>query len=312
MNEPRTALLFFKHAAMLSPKNEEYRAAALGALFHARPDEGGIEVERLIVECDSELPLLVLRACELKFQETLLGRTNEVSTGIYTRIVNALHRVWSRMQLPKYRRDISKCQPIYSVMFSMMAACCRNIGKIDAAFHYYTMAVGLDPLNPPLLTARGAVIYGTDYLSNPYAFEDFQRAIMLKTDLAAPYYFTAHFLLNIGQFEKCLSAVEDGLKKRGTKRLMSEMLEFRAIALAALKLPDDEVVAAFNEASSRDVENERANWNLQVYRQMSERKAATIFGEPWKLDIDALRLAKDIPEPKTLQDALDIQRRMAG
>ena len=37
--EPRVALLFFNHAARLDPENEDYRAAALGAVYDAFPRE---------------------------------------------------------------------------------------------------------------------------------------------------------------------------------------------------------------------------------------------------------------------------------
>ena len=199
------------------------------------------------------------------------------------------------------------------MLFSLLATCCRNISKIDAAFHYYTMAIGLDPLNAPLLIARGASIYTQSNFSQQFAAEDFERAIMVGTDLVIPHYFLAHFLLQRGQFEACVKAADDGMGKNGPERMKSEMLEFRAIALAALGKSRQSVIEAFRAAEKQDPHNERVASNLKVYEEslkkrdhkvpVQEEEPLDLREVPFVVVIDATRIPSCWPPPPTLRDA---------
>src|SRR5208282_1354995 len=107
------------------------------------------------------------------------------------------------------------------------------------------------------LTSRGALMYGRTRLATESAVEDFDRALRLGTSMAIPFYYVAHFLLLSGDFETCLKVIEDGLRKPGSKRLKSEMLEFKAIAFAAMSRPPELVRQTFEEAELVDETNER-------------------------------------------------------
>src|SRR5260370_22621688 len=183
---------------------------------------------------------------------------------------------------------------------------------IDPAFHYYTTAIGLDPLNAPLLIARGSVLYGRTEQGTLFAVEDLDRALRIGTDLAIPFYFMGHFLLQRGQFKHAIEYVDDGLKRLGTNRLRSEMLEFKAIALAAMFEPPERVIGTFMEAQQGDRTNERAKSNLKIYEAILKKKSTMPTQEPWVLKIDAISVARDLPSPRTLRETYDSQRRIAG
>jgi tetratricopeptide (TPR) repeat protein len=312
MGEAKTALLFFDHAARLAPENEEYQAAALGAFCEAHPDNGKIKIEKILDDPQSYPAAVIVRACEIRFQETLELGDERRNLTIYKQIVHALHIAIMWMQKGPRQKLISEAQPIYSVVCSLLATCCRNLGMIDPAFHYYTTAIGLDPLNPPLLIARGAVLYGQSGFVTEFAIQDFMRAIRIGTDIGIPYYFLAHYYLLTGQYKRTLQAVVEGLGKEGGKRLKSEMMEYRAIALAALSFNTHATTEAFQEALKIDETNYRAKTNLEVYENTLKEKLTTPIEQRWLLKIDPIWLARELPRPLTLQESYDAHWRMAG
>lgn len=212
MGEAKTAMLFFDHAVKLAPENEDYQAAALGAFCEAYPDKGKIKAEKILDEPQNYPATVVIRACEIRFQETFEAGDERKFLAIYEKISNALNTALLMMQKGPRPKLMSEAQPVYSVVCSLLASCCRNLGKIDAAFHYYTTAIGLDPLNSPLLIARGAVVYGESGFGKEFAVRDFMRAIQVGTDIGIPYYFLAHYFLLTGQYQKTLDAVVEGLR----------------------------------------------------------------------------------------------------
>lgn len=317
LNEPRVALMFFNHAHKLAPTNEEYRAAALGSLAKAYPEQGRAKVQEILERAHAESPIVVIRACEIAFQTAQESVNEEKAKATYDGLTLSLHEALVNLQgrngLWK-PRIISEYQPIYSVVFSLIATCCRIINRIDAAFHYYTMAIGLDPLNAPLLIARGVSIYSKSQRSQQFAAEDFERAIMVGTDLVIPHYFLAHFLLHRGLCEACLKAVEAGIEKIGTDRMKSEMLEFRAIALAALGKSRETVLEAFRVAEKQDPRNERVSSNLRAYEEALRKRdqeagPLNLNDVQFVVSIDAARIPSYLPPPPTLRDA---QEKMAA
>ena len=309
--EPKVALLFFHHAVQLDPENEEYKASALGALYNAFPREGQKQVEAVLANPIDFAPALVIRACEIKFQ-TLQSVDEGQYRKVCGQIVTALHAALFKMQETENRKLISEFQPVYSVVCSLLATCCRNLGMIDPAFHYYTMAIGLDPLNAALLIARGSVLYWRTEQATIFAVEDFDRALRIGTDLAIPFFFMSHFWLQKGQFRQTIKYVDAGLNKVGSKRLKSEMLELKAIALAGMFEPSERVISTFMEAQDVDRTNKRAISNLKVYEAMLTKNSTMPTQGPWLIKIDAISVARELPGPRTLREIYDTQRRMAG
>jgi tetratricopeptide (TPR) repeat protein len=212
------------------------------------------------------------------------------------------------MQKGPKKKLISATRTVYSYVYSMLAACCRYLNRVDPAYFYYTWAIGLDPLNDALLTARGVLMYDrTEFTTE--AVEDFDRALRLGTSLAIPFYYVAHFLLRSGNFDACLKVIEDGLQKPGSKRLKSDMLEFKAIAFAATGRSPDLVRQTFKEAEEVDVTNKRVLLNLEIYE-----KGMTIPPtiEPYILKIDPAMVRGELPRPKTLREIEKAYHRMAG
>lgn len=318
LREPRTALVFFRHAHRLAPYNEEYEAAELGALADANLKDGRDSVQWILNNTRESSPIVVMRACEIAFQDAQRSVDQDTARAVYEKLIHALHDALGNLQgrgeLWK-PRPMSEHQPIYSALFSLVATCCRNVDNVDAAFHYYTIAVGLDPFNSVLLTARGASIYGQSKSSQDYAAGDFQRAISLGIELVLPYFFLAHYLLQRGQFDTCIRIVDDANAKVGSERMKSEMLEFRAIAMAALGVRKDMVLKAFRVAQETDPSNERVVSNMAAYQEALEEHSGkeNIIAEvrrqlaKGKLSagIDALQIARYLPQPPTLRDVLD-------
>lgn len=234
LNEPRTALLFFKHACQLAPFNDLYQASALGALCAAFPKKGTAEVERVLANFGPFMtlpldnfpgPMLAIRASEIKFDEIhQTASEDEKLNEEYSKIARALHITLHHMYAAGQRA--AHAQPVYSVLYSLLATCYEHLEKYDDAYDFYTSAIGLDPSNAPLLIARGKLMYG----KSETALQDFDRAIEMGTDLAIPYYFFAHHFLNSNQLTPAVSSVEEGLKRNSSKRLRSELFEFKAMA----------------------------------------------------------------------------------
>jgi tetratricopeptide (TPR) repeat protein len=301
LGEPEIAWVFYEHAGQLNPSNEEYKAAALGAFVVVHPEKG-MNTVSAIIEKPSDFPVLVvIKACEVKFDAALRALESDNVASDYQDIVDGLHNALERLPKPPNPRKISDAQPVYSLVCCMLATCCRNLGLYDPAFHYYTIAIGLDPLNHTLLTSRGALAYGRSLFEDEFAFADFDRAVRCGSDMAVPFYYMGHYLLRRGLFEYAIRCFDEGLKGKGGVRLKSEMVELKAIALAGFGAGESEIVENFQWAERIDATNQRIAQNLAVYQQWKGTTDKPL-NAPWKLDLDATRLAREMPTPKSLRD----------
>jgi tetratricopeptide (TPR) repeat protein len=307
--EPKVALLFFNHAAKLDPRNDGYKAEALEAFVRAYPERAQKEITRLLTELPEGEPAVIIKACDIAFNEPPGDRDDENLRSLYKGIVKGLQLALAEMQEGPKRTPISEVQPVYSYVYSILASCCRYLGMVDQAYFYYTFAIGLDPFNDALLISRGALIYGRTQFATQLAVEDFDRALRLETSLAIPFYFIAHFLLHSEKFDDCLNVVDNGLQKHGSQRLKSEMLEFKAIALAATNRPPELVRKTFKEAELVDETNERVLSNLANYER---DLAVPPAREPYILMIDPAMVRSEMPGPKSLRDTELAHHRIAG
>lgn len=306
--EPGVALQFFRHASRLRPENDDFKANVLEALFWSDPEAARHEIDRVLSELPPEEPALVIKACDLVFSETLPRRDDGDLKLLYERLIAALQSALRAMHGGHRAKIISEFPPLYGYVYSMLAVCHRYLGAIDQSYLYYTLAIGLDPLNDTILVARGAAVYGHSVLSTASAVNDFLAATRMKTAMAVPYHHLAHYFLQAQQFNECIKAVNDGLSRAGTDRLKSEMLEFRAIALAGVGARPEVVRAAFQQAERCDVTNERARSNLAAYEN-----GVSLASQPqYSLNIDRGVVERDLPRPRFPTDIQSPHHQMAG
>jgi len=297
--EPRVALLFFNHAANLDAENDDYKAEAFDALVRAYPERGQKEITRVLTELPKGAPAVIIKACDIAFNSTLRNRDEGNLRSLHEVIVRALHAALVEMQEGPKKKLISETQPVYSYVYSMLASCCRYLDMLDPAYFYYTFAIGLDPLSDALLIARGALMYGRTQVATESAVEDFRRALRIGTSMAIPFYYIAHYLLHSQNFETCMKVIEDGLQKQGSKQLKSEMLEFKAIAFAAMNRPPELVRQTFKEATLVDQTNKRALSNLAIYEK---GMAVPPTRDLYVLKIDPAMARRELPPPRTLRE----------
>jgi len=269
----KTAVVFFKHAVDQDPTNDYLRSAWLHCLKTACPDEARVEAAKVLEASESFAPSVVVYACEIEFSVTT-NRSDIDSLPVYEQLIPVLEATLKRIEKasPPYPRSL------LSMAISLLAACNEHLQYIDQAFYYYSVAIKLDPKNSALLVARGKLMYG----DHPSALTDFRDAIRLGTPLVWPYFFLAHYHIGVNQHLEARELSEEGLRRRSTERVRSELYEFRAIAELHLGFPENMARRTFEEAIRTDVTNERAIRNLTIFEQLLKTRATEIKADVWE------------------------------
>jgi tetratricopeptide (TPR) repeat protein len=289
--EPKTAAIFLKHAVDLAPTNASYWAAWMDALRTADPKTARKIADGWLSDYENSSPFVVVNACQLKFQSTLEMNDEVQALPIYKQIVQALDS--ANKKLFDANKPLWEYQPFFGLSFSLLATCLEHLGHLPGAYYYYTWAIGLGPTSA-LLTARGKMLYGiVSQVSQ--SLIDFRDAIKLGTDIAVPYFFLAHYAIATGDFEEALKMANEGLRRKWTKRMMSELYELRAIADYHLLASHAKVRKSFQDAIRTDVTNERAAKNLAKFEELIQKNERPA-GQPWTLPMvdDVKRLARDV------------------
>lgn len=251
--DPAVAAVFFDRAARLDPANGNYQAALLRALKAADPREASRRAEQVLADSERRSPAAVAVALEVVLPTTSHLQEPEAAATC-RRLAPLLERTLARLQEAE---DTSPA--LVGMVVNLLALCHEQLGDSRRAYDCYSRAIQLDPRNDALLTARGGLMYGR----SPQAQEDFEQAARLGSPLVWPYYFLAHSYLAAGRFEDARIACEQGLLKKASDRVRSELQEFLAISHAGLGYPEDVVRRGFEGAIRTDPSNDRARRNLE-------------------------------------------------
>lgn len=257
------AAIFFDHAWRLDPSNENMRAGYLNCLMWTDYAEASKIAEEISKEVDKHIPNLVIQAAEVLFAHTQFI-SDQDAVPIYRRLVGILTPLLTRAKDEKGQEHPSQVSRI----LLLLATSHRWLGDTKEAFHYYSLAIALEPWNDALFVARGMIVYGM----NPSAIDDFEEAIRLDSPLVWPYFYMAHSLLAQNRFEECRRMCERALDRPAPPRARSELCEFLGIALTHLQYPAPAIQRAFENALREDPSNDRARWNLQQFLAALEAK----------------------------------------
>jgi tetratricopeptide (TPR) repeat protein len=250
------AAIFFDHAWRLDPSNENMRAGYLNCLKWTDYAEASKIADEILKESDKHIPNLVIQAAEVLFGHTK-AISEQDAAPIYRRLVGILTPLLGRAKDEKGLEHPSQV----SMILLLLATCHRWLGDTKEAYHYYSLAIALEPWNDALFVARGMIVYGM----NPSAIGDFEEAIRLDSPLVWPYFYMAHYLLVQNRFEDCRRMCERGLGRPAPARAQSELCEFLGIALTHLQYPVPVIQRAFENAIRVDPSNDRARRNLQQF-----------------------------------------------
>ena len=255
LENKQVAAVFFGHASRLNPENQGFQAALLNVLKWTDMKRAMELADAILAESNKFDPYLVVRAVEV-FYDYATGATERdaVAVSIYRRIIGVLNPLLERTV-----RDANPEPATVNMIVLLLATCYRWIGEIPESYHFYSLAISLEPWNAAVLVARGIIVYGT----NSSAISDFEQAIKLGSQIVWPYYFMAHFFLTQGRFEECQRMCEQALGKPAPERIQSELFEFSGISIASLGYPIHVVQRIFENAIRIDPSNQRAKQNLQ-------------------------------------------------
>lgn len=255
--DPETAALFYGHAYKLEPTNGNYQAMALHSLHIADPPAALKEAQRILMDHEHSGPIGVARAADIVLMSARLKSETEANH-LFAQLEPILKNSLARMRdAEPGNMDCPTCV----TLLSLLGFGYEFLGKTQAAWEFYSEALQLDPRNDALYVARGMLSYGTSIR----AIADFERAIQCGTRLVWPYVMLAHHHLTSGRYEECRKLCEHVLGIGGSAAMVSEVLEWMAIAQAQLGFPADMVRTSFDEAIQRDPSNERAKRNLAAF-----------------------------------------------
>jgi tetratricopeptide (TPR) repeat protein len=255
--DPETAALFYAHAHQLEPTNGNYQAMALYSLNIADPAAALTEAEKILEDHELSSPAVVARAVDIVFMSARLKSVTQANH-LFREIEPILNGTLDRMR----QRDPAKIdRSTYVALLSLLGFGYEYSGKSQAALEIYSEALQIEPDNDAIHIARGMLLYGTSVR----AIADFETAIQNGTPLVWPYVMLAHHHLLSGRFEESRKLCERALSIGGSAAVMSEVLEWMAIAQAQLGFPADIVRTSFDKAIQRDPSNERAKRNLAAF-----------------------------------------------
>jgi len=264
-----TAALFFQHAYKLDPNNFNYAAMFLSSLSSAEPDAALIEAEKILHDHRKVSPVIYVRAAEIKLMSARLlsdAEANRIFAQLEPVLKDAMYFA---------EHEPKKIDTTTVVMaLGLLAFGYEFQGRWQDAVDHYTTALQLDPDNDGLLVARGMILYG----SYNQAIKDLERAVQLDCPLIWPYAMLAHHALNTHLYEECIRLCEQALMKKGSAAVKSEILEWEAIAQAALEYSPGSIEHAFEQATRTDAANDRAKRNLKKVKG-APRKPPTGYFE---------------------------------
>ena len=203
LDDKQVASVFYEQANRLDPENQGIQAAFLNVLKWTDMSRAMKLADPILADSDKLAPHLVVQAVEV-FYGYATGVSEHDAVPIYRRLIGILTPLLERTV-----REAGMETPPVSMIVLLLATCHTLLGEIPEAYHYYSLAVALEPRNAALLVARGIIVYGT----NPSAISDFEQAIKLESPIVWPYYYMAHHLLTQGRFEDCRRMCEQALGK---------------------------------------------------------------------------------------------------
>jgi tetratricopeptide (TPR) repeat protein len=288
LGDKQVAVVFYDHANRLEPGNQGIQAAFLNVLKWTDWSRAMQLAEAVLAESDKLAPHLVVQAVEV-----LYGRATSLSehdaVPIYRRLIGILTPLLERTS----RGPTLESAPV-SMIVLRLATCHRWLGEIPSAYHYYSLAIALEPWNAAILVARGIIVYGTD----PAAISDLEQAIKLESPIVWPYFCVAHYLLTHGRFEDCRRMCEQALGKPAPERIQSELYEFLGISLTSLGYPVHVIQRVFENAIRVDPSNARARQNLQQF--LAANSAMPQKPIPWEYASDSSVRSSGLQKMQTM------------
>lgn len=254
---PDVASVFHGHASESDPTNAKYRASYLAVLAEADPEGAAKRAGEVLADEGNYAPIVVAQAAQIRFREALSGAPGE-SARLLRDLIPILERNVGRIEGDEATPSRS---PALHLSLGILGLCHEYLGNAGPAVNCYSLGLQVKPDDDSLLVARGMLLYG----SGPRALTDFEQAVQLGSPLVWPYLFLAHHFLASHQYEKCLSACEAGLEKRGSDAAKSQLQEWMAISRAELGFPAEFVRAAFEAALRLDPSNELARRNQAAF-----------------------------------------------
>lgn len=260
--EPETASLFFEHAFSIQPENQKYLAMFLHALNIAAPGAASKHAEEILTEHLKYDPVVISRAVHIKLKATQRmpeSESRQLADILKPILISTVSR-FSDQGLSEL--DVSS----YVMAVTLLGCVYESVGDLQSAMEMYSRGLQLFPNNDALLTARGILLYGT----SPVAITDLEMALRNGSRLIWPLFFLAHHRLINRQYEDCRKLCERAISVGGSAAVVSEVLEWLAVAQAELGLPSEMVRATFDSAIRSDPSNERAKRNLSAFNIASE------------------------------------------
>ncbi len=254
---PEVASVFHGHAARKDPTRANYLAIYLAVLTEVDPEEASRLAGEVLADEGKYAPIVVSRAAQIRFHEAGDAATSE-SVRLLRNLIPILERNLGRIEQDE--GTPSRSLALHTSL-GILGFCQERLGNAGAAVHYYSLGLQAKPEDDALLVARGILLYGSD----PRALVDFEQAANLGSPLVWPYLFLAHHFLVSQQYDKCLSACETGLEKRGSDAAKSQLREWMAISRAELGFRPEFVRADFEAALRLDPSNELARRNQAAF-----------------------------------------------
>ncbi len=249
-----------------------YAVMALSALADAGELE---ELTRRIatIEASSEVePALALRAAALLFQIAEKAPTSD-QPSILRRVIALVERGSSSAEtLPSLR-----AAALVAAGFSY-----ERLADRERALRTFDEAIATHEHDSALI-GRGLVRLAVD---REAALADFERAVVLGTQLPWPYVYLAHDALQRADYERVELLCAEGLSRATRPSVRAELFEWSAIAGAQLGRRHDLVLERFSSAIAEDPFNERIRRNASAFE--SARR-----GEPVQADVFRLEPPDD-------------------
>lgn len=260
--DPSTATLFFQHAHNLNPDNPSHLAMFLHALSLADPPAALAEAEKILRDYRSFSPVVYVLAADIQLMSARLlsdVEGNQTFRAIEPILKEALHTA---------NAEPKKIAPTTVVTaLGLLGFGYEFLARWQDAVDHYSMALQIDPDNDGLFVARGVLLYG----AHDQAIADLESAVRLESPLIWPYAFLAHHALMTHRYRECVKLCEEALQKEGSAAVKSEILEWEAIAEAALDSSPGNIEQFFEQAARIDPANDRAKRNLKRVKTAPRR-----------------------------------------
>ncbi|MEZ6130210.1 MAG: hypothetical protein R3C59_16110 [Planctomycetaceae bacterium] len=257
---PAIAADYFLDTSIRQPDNPNFRFMWLSALAHASPETALREAQRIIENYPKEDPKLSYKAADILFANTRNLPDNE-STDVIRSLVPVFEDAVFRFQLNGTASDEKS---LIAAAVTLLGFCHEHLGDDATALRYFNQGVQLYPKHDAPYVARGIQLYGT---KTDDAVRDFTKASQLGSPLVWPYFFLAHFHLQRGEIERCMSMATAALQRASIAAVKADCLEWIAICQACLRFPESTVGATFDEALKWSHENPRIVHNRDLFRQ---------------------------------------------